>query len=46
VAVCEPTGYHDAKNNKHWMVAMKEELSMIEKSKTWELVDKPHDGKI
>jgi len=41
VAVCEP-----AKHDKHWMVAMKEELSIIEKNKTLELVDRPHDKKI
>ena len=28
------------------MAAMEEEFSMIEKNRTWELVDKPHDRKI
>jgi len=39
VVVCEPAGFHDAKNSQHWMAAMQEELFMIEKNKTWELVD-------
>ena len=34
VAVCEPAGFHDAKKSQHWMAAMQEELSMIEKNKT------------
>jgi len=34
VVVCEPTGYRDAKHNQHSMVAMKKELSMIEKNRT------------
>jgi len=46
VVVCEPVGYHDAKHNKHWMAAMKEEMSLIEKKRTWELVDIPYDRKI
>ena len=46
VAVCEPAGFHDAKNSQHWMAAMQEELSMIEKNKTWELVDRPPNRKI
>ena len=34
------------KNSQHWMAAMQEELSMIEKNKTWELVDRPLNKKI
>ena len=32
--------------DKKWMVAMKEELHMVEKNKTWQLVDKPQDRKV
>ena len=46
VAICEPAGFHDAKNSQHWMAAMQEELSIIEKNKTWELVDRPLNRKI
>lgn len=46
VAVCEPAGYIEAKENQQWMAAMKEELSMIKKNQTWELVDRPHDRKV
>ena len=41
VAIIEPTGYEEAAADKKWMDAMKEELKMIEKNQTWELVDKP-----
>ena len=46
VAICEPAGFHDAKNSQHWMAAMQEELLMIEKNKTWKLVDRPLNRKI
>lgn len=46
VAVCEPVGYSEAKNDENWVAAMKEELFMIEKNKTWELVDQPQDRKV
>ncbi|RVW83186.1 Retrovirus-related Pol polyprotein from transposon RE2 [Vitis vinifera] len=32
--------------NQNWMIAMNEELSMIEKNKTWILVEKPRDRKM
>lgn len=41
VAVMEPAGYEEAATNKKWINAMKEELKMIKKNKTWELVDRP-----
>ena len=43
IAICEPADYEDAMKNKNWGLAMKEELSMIEKNKTWILVDRPKD---
>jgi hypothetical protein len=32
VAIIEPAGYEEAAADQHWMVAMKEELMMIEKN--------------
>ena len=45
VAVMEPEGYEEATADQKWRNAMKEELIMIEKNKTWELVDKPNHKK-
>jgi hypothetical protein len=39
VAVLEPAEFKEAKNDPKWIDAMKEELRMIEKNQTWELVD-------
>lgn len=46
IAVCEPTNYEEAKTDQNWIVAMKEELFMIEKNKTWELVSRPENRKV
>ncbi|KAA0041382.1 Retrovirus-related Pol polyprotein from transposon TNT 1-94 [Cucumis melo var. makuwa] len=46
VAVCEPANYAEAKKDQRWIAAMEEELSMIEKNKTWILVDRPQDRKV
>ena len=46
IAVCESTDYEEAKKDQRWIVAMKEELSMIEKNKTWILVERPQDRKV
>lgn len=46
VAVLEPAGYEEAKSDQRWMNAMKEELAMIEKNQTWELVERPEDRKV
>ncbi|XP_048139602.1 uncharacterized protein LOC125316165 [Rhodamnia argentea] len=46
VAVLEPASYEEAKSDQKWMNAMKEELTMIEKNRTWELVERPQDGKV
>ena len=43
IAICEHADYEEAMKNKNWVLAMKEELSMIEKNKTWILVDRPKD---
>jgi len=39
IAVCEPADFEEAKMDQNWIAAMKEELLMIERNKTWELVD-------
>jgi hypothetical protein len=41
VAICEPEGNEEAKHNPEWKKAMQEEICMIEKNCTWELVDRP-----
>ena len=41
VAVLEPTGFEKAIENEKWRATMQDELNMIEKNNTWELVDKP-----
>lgn len=46
VAVMEPASFEDAKEDRRWLAAMQEELAMIEKNETWELVDRPHDRKV
>jgi len=45
VAVLEPAEFEEAKNDRKWINAMKEELRMIEKNQTWELVDMPKHKK-
>lgn len=46
VAVLEPAGYSEAENDPKWIAAMQEELSMIEKNQTWELVERPKHQKV
>ena len=41
VPVLEPAEFEEAKHDLKWIDAMKEELRMIEKNQTWELVDMP-----
>ncbi|WVY90881.1 hypothetical protein V8G54_036395 [Vigna mungo] len=41
VVVMEPSGYEEDATDKSWINAMNEELKMIEKNHTWELVDRP-----
>ena len=43
MASLEPISYFVAAKSKVWRVAMKEELAMIEKNQTWNLVDKPQN---
>lgn len=46
IAVYEPAGFEEAKLDKNWMVAMKEELHMFEKNNTCQLVEIPQDRKV
>ena len=46
IVVCEPVDYEKAMKNQNWMIAMNEELSMIEKNKTWILVERRRDRKM
>jgi len=39
----EPRTFQEAAKDKKWIEVMDEEIKMIEKNCTWELVDKPHD---
>ncbi|KAH9678563.1 hypothetical protein KPL71_025767 [Citrus sinensis] len=45
IAVMEPAGYEEAANDQKWITAMKDELKIIEKNQTWELVDRPEHKK-
>ena len=46
VAVFEPAEFEEAEKDDKWIEAMKEELRMIEKNDTWELVDRPQHRKV
>ena len=39
----EPKSYKEASMDEFWVNSMKEELSQIEKNKTWELVPRPKE---
>ena len=42
----EPETFIEASKDPHWVKAMEEEMSQIEKNKTWELVPRPKDKNI
>ncbi|KAF3634577.1 putative phospholipid-transporting ATPase 1-like [Capsicum annuum] len=42
----EMVDHSPVKNDENWVAAMKEELFMIMKNMTWELVDQPEDRKV
>lgn len=46
VAILEPSGFEEAILDPKWQAAMEEELEMIKKNKTWQLVEKPQDRKV
>ena len=41
VAVLKPVGFEKAIEDEKWWITMQDELNMIEKNNTWELVDRP-----
>jgi hypothetical protein len=46
MCIIEPENYQEATGDKAWQEAMKEELVMIEKNNTWELVERLIDKPI
>lgn len=46
IVMCEPADFEAAMKDKNWMATMKEELFMIKKNKTWELVDQSQNRKL
>jgi hypothetical protein len=42
LSMCEPETYAEAAGEEVWQNAMKDELEMIEKNDTWELVERPY----
>ena len=45
-ALLELANYTEAAVSAHWRTAMKEELNIIEKNNTWELVERPSNKKV
>ncbi|RVW24354.1 hypothetical protein CK203_098667 [Vitis vinifera] len=45
VVVLEPVGFEEVIEDEKWQAAMQDELNMIEKNNTWELVDRPSHKK-
>ncbi|KAM1223589.1 hypothetical protein ACFX2G_043549 [Malus domestica] len=43
LCIVEPEKFEEAAQDQAWIKAMEEELTMIEKNRTWELVDRPSD---
>ncbi|KAF2301955.1 hypothetical protein GH714_030756 [Hevea brasiliensis] len=41
VAILEPAGFGEAISNPKWQATLEEELAMIQKNKTWQLMDNP-----
>ena len=41
VAADEPETYEEAKHDKHWQLAMQDEMRSIEENQTWSLTDLP-----
>ncbi|CAL2239154.1 unnamed protein product [Prunus armeniaca] len=46
LCIMEPEKFDEASKDESWMKAMEDELSMIKKNATWELVDRPTDKPI
>ena len=46
VVVFKPGDFWEAEKDPKWVATMKEELSMIEKNQTWQLVKRPTNRKV
>ena len=46
LAITEPTSYVEAKDSEAWRRAMQEEMKMINKNETWQLVERPKNHKV
>ncbi|KAB2626287.1 retrovirus-related Pol polyprotein from transposon TNT 1-94 [Pyrus ussuriensis x Pyrus communis] len=46
LCIMEPEKFEEAAKDEAWMKAMQDELSMIEKNATWDLVNRPSDKPI
>ena len=46
LSMIEPETFTQASKDPHWVKAMEEEMSQIEKNETWELVPRPKDKNI
>ncbi|KAI5334440.1 hypothetical protein L3X38_024573 [Prunus dulcis] len=46
LCIVEPEKYEEAAQDQSWIKAMEDELSMIEKNGTWELVNRPSDKQV
>lgn len=44
--VVKPKNFKEINKQKHWRIAMEEGINMIEKNKTWMLVDKKKDKEV
>ncbi|KAL2497283.1 cysteine-rich RLK (RECEPTOR-like protein kinase) 8 [Abeliophyllum distichum] len=46
MAIIEPNNYEEAAKYPEWIEAMKDEMEMIHKNQTWELVQRPTNQKV
>ena len=46
LATLEPASYIEATVKEGWRVVMQEEMKMIEKNRTWQLVNRPSNQKV
>ena len=46
LSIVEPRNFEESKKDEHWIKAMEEELSQIEKNETWELIPRPKDRNV
>ncbi|RDY07687.1 hypothetical protein CR513_08168, partial [Mucuna pruriens] len=45
-AIKTPTSIQEALKDENWIQAMKEEMKVLEKNSTWEIVDRPKDKRV